>query len=628
MLGDHLQPAEKISLLGVLQDLTCGINKNCFVPNLHHMITTLCRWIQAKESDQIVLLSLGVIVNVCLNNQPAQYIFANAMDVRTLSRYLLTLTDHKIVTCVAKMFIILDQMHGVVPQKTLGQLLDCTLRSINDAIIVKDHLDLRQHIEFYLNLKSDSDDVRRIIATFADFPELIKDLLCTMNRCKESSNDEGMSECTSLVFRFFCSILECNLPCIDDLYKVMAKLALDWIRHESVAPDALCLLKTVLLTSTDSSKLITEMIMPEIYNFTPDFHLVNARMSIVMCTMYYHVFDLLKIFLRGNSSRTQVLEHLKKEHFEKMFETIVNNTNESGDVSKFSPQALDMYINAMSVISVVGLSCNDWGQFLHVLFEQKPVQTVLALGLTTGDQQRRINALEVISRNNVQLSKSVGDILNEISQPTPVVQSNHIKFSPILNSNTSANTVKFDEIMRVLTEMKAGKQLSVDVCDVMDLYEYRLSISAQSQQTLTAYAEAAATYSNQLQQQITQLNEVQQRTQQMHLRSEHMRKDAKKKIDALEAQIRELRIERKLRAQLQAEQQEMEAEMQKRNKQITELIAKQEEVVAERDNALFKVIPHLKESLMKREKVSQRQEDNIKALQSEVNAAKRVIIFV
>lgn len=85
LIGDHLTHDRKVKLLTLMQELSFGIKMTWQIPHLPHLMSTLTKWIEVGE-EEIVVLSLGVLVNLCYKNLPAIYTLTRSTDIKRFIR--------------------------------------------------------------------------------------------------------------------------------------------------------------------------------------------------------------------------------------------------------------------------------------------------------------------------------------------------------------------------------------------------------------------------------------------------------------------------------------------------------------------------------------------------------------
>lgn len=104
LLGDQLPVEKKVRLLTLMQELTCGIRISWQIPHMHHLMSTLTRWINTnvRRNDEVVSLSLGVLVNLCYKNLPAVYTLTKCVDIKSFLR-----TTSALEVCIGRNSIVI-----------------------------------------------------------------------------------------------------------------------------------------------------------------------------------------------------------------------------------------------------------------------------------------------------------------------------------------------------------------------------------------------------------------------------------------------------------------------------------------------------------------------------------------
>ncbi|XP_065174024.1 uncharacterized protein [Atheta coriaria] len=648
VLSDHMQSDKKLKLLTLLQELSCGVKISWIIPNLEHLMTTLLRWVRnPQESEQVKLLSLGIVVNICFKNLPGTYMLSKCVDIKEFSKFVLTLKGVKIEAAACKLFIIMDYIHGVVPQETFVTLLRVTFKSVKESFLAKDPILLRQNIEFYLNVKTEGHDLRHLILENAnEYAQRIEEIIYMISHEKKTPSGDCIAhhpDCMSLVFKFVQSIIVCNLSGLNEHYVVMAKVALNWIQTDNVASDALSFLKAIVETSLESTppsssynEAILEMVLGAMPILLMNLHHIeaNTKMNIAECTRLSIIMSLLQILARCDKTRERVIAQLAKEQFDKLFNLVIYANDELGDLnemerakdeSNFTPEAFALYVNALCLISVLAKYYSDWQEYFTKLIEHKQIHVVVAEGLYTGNKDTRAAALEITGNPNFPV-KAVAESMFDMCKTTP---SSSASSNQATNTNLMSYTIvsshspELDEVIKLLNEARAGQRINIATCDVMELYEYKIATMGHAERSAMASVEAASTHCTHLQHQVASLESELSRIKQLFLHAEQMQKDSQTNIATLNENISELKGEKRRRIHLEEEVQKLNDIITQKDNQIAMMINKQEEIVAERDHAMKKVIPQLQESLKKMEKLSLHKDDIIKSMEGEISNVKQ-----
>lgn len=89
-LGDQLTREKKVRLLTLIQELTYGIRITWQEPHVPHLIAIMVKWIQSGEQN-IVNLSLGILINLCYKNLPAIYTLMRCVDTKAFMRTVMSM---------------------------------------------------------------------------------------------------------------------------------------------------------------------------------------------------------------------------------------------------------------------------------------------------------------------------------------------------------------------------------------------------------------------------------------------------------------------------------------------------------------------------------------------------------
>lgn len=152
-------------MLKLLQKLTYGIKIAWQEAYLPYLISTLTQWILLKE-EEIIALSLGVLVNLCYKNLPAVYTLMRTINTKEFIRTLSKLQDHISISMqCCKLLIILDQVNTNGSVKC-QHFVSLTFANLKTAVKQKDVLLLRQIIDFF-NDVAQNEYMRNALLTYS-----------------------------------------------------------------------------------------------------------------------------------------------------------------------------------------------------------------------------------------------------------------------------------------------------------------------------------------------------------------------------------------------------------------------------------------------------------------------------
>jgi hypothetical protein len=137
--------------LRLMQDLTCGIKISWQIPHLPHLMVTLSEWIESAN-EEIITLSMGILVNLCYKNLPAIYTLMGNVDVKKIVQICSAMRGPTIEIHTCKLLIILDYMNSDIPESILLKVISVTFESVIEAFRIRDSILLRQIIQFFLDV--------------------------------------------------------------------------------------------------------------------------------------------------------------------------------------------------------------------------------------------------------------------------------------------------------------------------------------------------------------------------------------------------------------------------------------------------------------------------------------------
>lgn len=142
---------KRIRVLKLLQELTYGIKISWQEAHLPYLISILTQWVTQSKEEDIIALSLGVLVNLCYKNLPAVYTLMRTIDTKVFVRTLLKLQHCSVNTGVqcCKLLIILEHTNTNMSEKHILDFAAVTFTSLIIAMKQKDVLLLRHIVDFF-----------------------------------------------------------------------------------------------------------------------------------------------------------------------------------------------------------------------------------------------------------------------------------------------------------------------------------------------------------------------------------------------------------------------------------------------------------------------------------------------
>jgi len=151
----------------LLQELTYGIKISWQEAHLPYLISTLTQWVTQSKEEEIIALSLGVLVNLCYKNLPAVYTLMRTINTKAFIKTLLRLQKNvsTSVQC-CKLLIILEPTNTNISEKFIMDFASVTFINLRSAMNQKDILLLRHIIDFF-NDVSQNEHSRNVLLTYS-----------------------------------------------------------------------------------------------------------------------------------------------------------------------------------------------------------------------------------------------------------------------------------------------------------------------------------------------------------------------------------------------------------------------------------------------------------------------------
>lgn len=163
----NLTTEKRIRVLQLLQELTYGVKVLWQESHLPYLISTLTEWVSNSTEEELIALSLGVLVNLCYKNLHAVYTLMRTVDVKAFIRTLLKIQSSSINTRVqcCKILIVLEQVNREISDKDILDFAAVTFTSLVTALKDRDAPLLRHTVDFFHDLRR-NDHSRAVLATY------------------------------------------------------------------------------------------------------------------------------------------------------------------------------------------------------------------------------------------------------------------------------------------------------------------------------------------------------------------------------------------------------------------------------------------------------------------------------
>ncbi|KAF5292722.1 hypothetical protein FQR65_LT11190 [Abscondita terminalis] len=646
LLGNQLTDEKKLRLLTLMQELTCGIKISWQIPHLPHLMFTLTRWIESGE-EEIVTLSLAVLVNLCYKNLPAVYTLSRCVDIKKFIRICTPLKGLKIEVNVCKLLIILDYMNGKVPEEAFLKLIEVTFKSLIEAFKARDSILLRHVVEFFLDMW-DQNNYVKVLQNYTDYDKEIDNLISELEvTCQGGSGDvflDNGPECIMLSFQFLHFVIKLREPNLPSLNSRLIQLALNWIQVDTVCSEALAILRTVAVNTNED----TCSILDPFINCLPMFLLAIANgeeeeMSFTLennkrlCSL----MELLRALMKSDSTKDRVVSVLKEDLFVKIFMPFIGCSSprtRASNVNTGSSEAILLYVNAIALIYELLKYNERWIIFFADLLQHKQIHMVLAQALYEGSKETKALVLGMTAGPHFPINE-IALAMNELQPLLHTETKFQNNRNPSMDDNlcfpmmSVTQVERLDEIMNKMKEIfDQNNIINISTSDVMELYEYKLATMSHAERAALASVEAASLRCTHLQHRTAQLTAELSRLHQLLLHTQQRHEEtvkAKETAISNNKHLQELIDTEKNRyaTQLSLKDMTIAEKTQELEKIVKKLNTIEEEKIILQTNydELKKVVPKLEEDVTKKEKLLEKNEILLMKSNNEIGGLKSVV---
>jgi hypothetical protein len=162
-----LTSEKRIRALKLLQELTYGIKISWQEAHLPYLIKTLSQWIIESNEEEVITLSLGVLVNLCYKNLPAVYVLMRSVNTKTFLQSVVKTRGQNVnirVQC-CKLLIILEHTNSDILDSYILDVAAVTFTNIIPTIVDEDVLLLRHIVDFFDDIRQNN-RFRSVLLTY------------------------------------------------------------------------------------------------------------------------------------------------------------------------------------------------------------------------------------------------------------------------------------------------------------------------------------------------------------------------------------------------------------------------------------------------------------------------------
>ncbi|EFA07883.1 hypothetical protein TcasGA2_TC005457 [Tribolium castaneum] len=634
LLSDQLSNEKKIRLLRLMQDLTCGIKISWQIPHLPQLMVTLSKWIETSN-EEIITLSMGILVNLCYKNLSAIYTLFGNVDVKKILQICSLMRGPTIEIHTCKMLIFLDYLNGDIPENILLKITNVTFESVVEAFRIRDSILLRQIVEFFLDVGKQN--TLSVLVQSQDYSKQLTAVLDIIqnNHGMETGDStfECEPECFALVFEFLGFLTEIKVPAVTSKYADLIQIALKWIHTDLVSSQALALLKSIAVNVDENKMEILEPLvqgLPIFLNTLDSSRNEDGPAYVEQNLKIGGLLQLLRIMTQVATIRPKILEDLKVATVCKVLGCLQDAENVSNsktnDLDMANIDTVNLYVHGIALVNELAKHDITWMNLQTNLMQHKQTHMLLAQCLYQSSKEEKALVFEM-STIRCFPRKSVADAMVALQAATAPdlkssshsIQSQDLNF-PVL-SVTQIN--KVDSLLSKLRENFTQKQFgSVLTSDVIELYEYKLASMGNAERAAMASVEAASERCTHLQHRNAQLSAELNRSHQLLYHVQQCHEQVSKLTESLEEKVETLKKQSEVdrgklkvcKSQLGVKEDELnecKAELESYKKKYEKSVAVRREV--EEQNAQLKqYIAKLEENSTKLQKLVQKKEEALK----------------
>ncbi|GAB1866513.1 Protein KIAA1524-like protein [Camponotus japonicus] len=521
LLEANVTSEKRIRVLKLLQELTYGIKISWQEVYLSYLISTLTQWVVQSKEEEIIALSLGVLVNLCYKNLPAVYTLMRTIDTKAFIRTLLKLQEHvnTSVQC-CKLLIILEPTNTNISEKYIMDFASITFTNLKTAMEQKNVFLLRHIVDFFNDVVQ-NEHSRNILLTYSNYDRDVKNILATL----EENTDP---ECIAVMMEFLLSLVKLKLCVLTPLYPICIKSAMTWVPVEQVCSKALALIRNIIIDSRRTktcAEVLTEVdpsVLMLITNPEDEINGQNGSQNAETETKQAELMQLFQEMIKTPALKKKIMQSFSEHVMRRIFIRILDNEfSAAGDwTGNFVQNAsINLYIYALALTADLATSHSNWLTLYSELLSRKQIQMILALALFTGDEEVKQKVLQLTSSTGFpqECISAVAVCMKEL-EPLMLIQSNNnvLEVTNKASLNYTGNELaplfsitqeeRLDACLAKLKSAFESNQINdIATSAVMELYEYKLAAMRHSERAMQSSLEAANNHGTSLQHRLAQV---------------------------------------------------------------------------------------------------------------------------
>ncbi|XP_043252181.1 protein CIP2A homolog [Colletes gigas] len=522
LLEANLTSEKRIQVLKLLQELTYGIRISWQETHLPYLISILTQWVTQSKEEDIIALSLGVLVNLCYKNLPAVYTLMRTINTKTFMRTLLKLQHCNVnisVQC-CKLLIILEHSNTNISEKYILDFAAVTFSTLITAMKQKDVLLLRHVIDFF-NDVSQNEHSHCVLLTYVSYGKDVEDVLVTLK-------DNADPECVALVMEFLSSLVKLKLHSLVPLYPLCVKTAMTWVPVEQVCSKALTLIRVAVIDARrtkTSAEVLAELdasVLMLIINLKNNDIQGTQELSLETETRLAELMQLFQEMVKTAPLRAKVMQSLNENMIRKLLSPMLDSeTCTAGDFPENFIQnpTTNLCIHVLALTADLAAHNSNWLTLYSELRRKKQIQMTMAHALFTGDGDVKQKVLQLASTVGFpqECVCAVAECMKQLEplilvQSTPGAVTNFGSKMSITSNSDMAPLFSFAQEERLdafLTKLEVAYETNqlgdITTSAVMELYEYKLAAMRHAERAMQSSLEAANNHGTSLQHRLAQV---------------------------------------------------------------------------------------------------------------------------
>uniref|UniRef100_A0A023EY49 Putative structural maintenance of chromosome protein 4 chromosome condensation complex condensin n=1 Tax=Triatoma infestans TaxID=30076 RepID=A0A023EY49_TRIIF len=408
---------KNLKVLQLLQELTYGVNISWQEAHLSVLISTLTKWIVAND-ETLILLSLGVLVNLCYKNVPAVYTLMRSVDIKKFIKAILKLQKNNdpLRVQVCKLMIILKDVSGGVPDPEIDTYVESTCPTLIEALS-KGSACLMRHIVIFFKEIITNPKSSHVLKNYKNFDRDTEKLL---NSIKE---DEVSLDCVGVLLEYFQCLIQLNCTELEFYYPRILQFALRWISNVDISTDSLkliCCMVSKVFSVSEETPLTRALIDILDENTSVILLILEIRDNGLLNNSYFikltALLHLLSEMLKVPKLADNIICSINQSVLEKLFQPLKNPVIRDSNI--FQEPVYSFYVHALLFLTDLADKDTNWFIMYRELLREKQVLTVLSAALYTGpeDIKKRVLSLTGTTGFSTECIAMLAGCMQELNQ--------------------------------------------------------------------------------------------------------------------------------------------------------------------------------------------------------------------